>query len=42
MENVIGVAYRKHGKDAYKIFVINLKGKCHSEELGVDWKIILE
>jgi len=29
-------------RNAYKISVENLKGRNHSEDLGVDWRIILE
>jgi hypothetical protein len=29
-------------KNAYKILIVNLKGKDHSEDLGVDGRIILE
>jgi hypothetical protein len=40
----MGRVCSRNGRDenAYKIWVGNLKGKDHSEELGVDGKIVIE
>jgi hypothetical protein len=40
----MGEKFNKHCRDnnAYKILVENLKGRDHSEDRGVDCKIILE
>jgi hypothetical protein len=41
----MGGAYSKHGRDEIRIkkyWSQNLKGTDHSEDLGVDGKIILE
>jgi hypothetical protein len=36
------VAHKGEMRDVYQLLVGKAKGKCHSEDLGVDGKTILE